>query len=975
MNYLIKSTKNQQKTSSDVVSKSKKKQISSSRMIIKHGNIISTSIKKNYFVKNKKILGIKKYIKTNNKSESNNNTRDSNKKIILNDQYKKEESKGDFDIFDDNSANILKTAGLNNESFSNNNNNSCLKRTLVSSSKNIINNEISTDNLIISNYNTNTNDLRKRKMYSEENSLKYLSVCKSKSNKEIKNNNNDNFNNDTNKKTDITQRCRHKQVKREIYINNINKKNNKIEIKNKDINNCLNSNKKVKKDENSNIEDLSSIYGKLENELLIDYKERDKNYSIPKLKKNNNIIKKHRNLLDLYNDNNQLNRKTNTNNYIIEDKDLQDNYKNNRGYNNNGCYKNNNIEYFKNLIINNYIKNIKSTHLNNSENTINNNNNNNSVSNKYNQMKSNEDLNEFRKINNYNVEQNKHKNKSKNDSLYSNINNNILDNKNKKLYRKIKNQNIIRNYDFINSNNTEKKHKDNDICFDENELDENTLSISNGKYVENKKCQTMINKVLHFETSSNELFNHFRVNTNNNISTSINNMSFLNKNQSTKRMNDKKNSCNTIIDSNYNNINYKINNNNNNNINGKIKNINIIKKNNIEYNMSKKEIKLKDENLLKKCYTDVLIDNNRGGKNIFKEFNNNNEDNKSSEESSTTSFKMDKNIINESKNLMMIKKIRNLNNQNNNKKNFFHKIFQCKEFKKLLLSFCDLNLLNKICLLSKQIYKYMKPLIYNKINSMIYNPNKMNRNLKIKKYLMEQFSPLSKFSPAIIRKKYTDLIFENNHKYDTEIKKDLTRTFPDNILFKYGNSYYNKLYHILTAFSNYNKNIGYAQGINFLAANIIYFFDEEIEEFIFLDALIHKFDLDKILCTTNSNFFIKKLKDINNFIIQRLPKLNEYLENMALNCEFFTTNWILTLFSNSMETQFLFYIWDYMIIFGWKFFKCFSVAVLMNFENDILNSTENNINFIKKSIRKSNKFNIDFKNIIFKTLQMIIKEE
>ena len=63
---------------------------------------------------------------------------------------------------------------------------------------------------------------------------------------------------------------------------------------------------------------------------------------------------------------------------------------------------------------------------------------------------------------------------------------------------------------------------------------------------------------------------------------------------------------------------------------------------------------------------------------------------------------------------------------------------------------------------------------------------------------MEQFSSLSKFSPALIRKKYTDLQFEKNHKYDTEIKKDLTRTFPDNILFKYGNSYYNKLYHILT---------------------------------------------------------------------------------------------------------------------------------------------------------------------------------
>ena len=96
---------------------------------------------------------------------------------------------------------------------------------------------------------------------------------------------------------------------------------------------------------------------------------------------------------------------------------------------------------------------------------------------------------------------------------------------------------------------------------------------------------------------------------------------------------------------------------------------------------------------------------------------------------------------------------------------------------------------------------------------------------------------------------------------------------------------------------------------------------------------------------------------------------------MQLNYEFFTTNWILTLFSNSMDTKYLFYVWDYMIIFGWKFFKCFVVAILMNFENDILNSTQNNINFIKKTMLKNNKFDINFKSIIIKTLQMLIKEE
>jgi hypothetical protein len=454
-------------------------------------------------------------------------------------------------------------------------------------------------------------------------------------------------------------------------------------------------------------------------------------------------------------------------------------------------------------------------------------------------------------------------------------------------------------------------------------------------------------------------------------------MSFLNKNQSTKSMKDKKKSCNNII-----NRNYIGNHSSNNNV--TVNNINVIIKNNIDYNLKKKKKRI-NEPILKKCNTDVIIENNNTEKkeNISPKNDNKNyelffyqEDSSDnnvinqeyySSESSTTSIKVSKNHTN--KNIMIHKKFRVVNYSN---KRMFYKVFQCQEFKKYLLDFCDIHLLNKICLLSKQIYNFFKPLIYKKINHIIYNSNKNSKNLKIKKYLMEKFSPLSKLSNALIRKKYTDLKFENNHVYDAEIKKDLTRTFPDNILFKYGNNYYNKLYHVLTAFSNYNKNIGYTQGLNFLAAHILYFFDEEIDEFIFLESLIHKFDLDKIL--SDNNFFMKKMEDINNFIKYKLPKLSRYLNEMKLNYEFFTTNWVLTLLANSMETKHLFYVWDYMIVFGWKFFKCFVVVVMMNFENEILNASQNNLTFIMKNMLKNEQFNSNFKLIIIKTIQMLIKE-
>ena len=80
-----------------------------------------------------------------------------------------------------------------------------------------------------------------------------------------------------------------------------------------------------------------------------------------------------------------------------------------------------------------------------------------------------------------------------------------------------------------------------------------------------------------------------------------------------------------------------------------------------------------------------------------------------------------------------------------------------------------------------------------------------------------------------------------------------------------------------------------------------------------MDAIINKFELDKIFL--NNQFLKKKLEKINLLLLEKLPKLNKFLSNIKLNFDVFITSWILTLFSNSMETEYLSIIWDFIIIF------------------------------------------------------------
>ena len=315
-------------------------------------------------------------------------------------------------------------------------------------------------------------------------------------------------------------------------------------------------------------------------------------------------------------------------------------------------------------------------------------------------------------------------------------------------------------------------------------------------------------------------------------------------------------------------------------------------------------------------------------------------------------------------------KNKNIQNQNKiiNKKKIINTLenilFLNKEYITTIFNYFDLQMINTFTLINKKYYNRFKFIINEKIKNKIlefYKEKTKIYNNNIKLSLMQK-SSLSKISPILLHKKYIDLLLENNNKYDKEIQKDLTRTFPDNISFKYGNNNYNKLYHLLTVYSLYNQNIGYAQGINFLAAHTILLFEKEEEGFIFFDALLQRFEFEKLLGVENE--LHNKLYNIGLYLKKFCPEISSYLERMNLSHEFFTTNWMITLFSNSMEERYLFIVWDFLIIYGWKFFRYFVVSILNIYKNNILEEEQNNLTFFMKNILKNEQFKVKFKDII-----------
>jgi len=324
-------------------------------------------------------------------------------------------------------------------------------------------------------------------------------------------------------------------------------------------------------------------------------------------------------------------------------------------------------------------------------------------------------------------------------------------------------------------------------------------------------------------------------------------------------------------------------------------------------------------------------------------------------------------------------KIKKINQSNGKKNNIKYLLFLDENCLLNIIPFLDIEKINTLCTINKRCFKIFKPIIDKIIKSKILNYYSNSPIIyinKIKLSLMS-YSPLSKLSPLLLHKKFVDLLLENNQRYDQEIKKDLTRTLPDNSSFKKGNINYNKLYHLLTVYSLYNQKIGYAQGINFLAANIIILMEKEKEEksLMFFDGFLKKLQFENLMGLGVGGVLEKYLNQLGTNLNKYCPEIVIFLKNSNLCHEFFSTNWILTLFANSMESEYLFIIWDFLIIFGWKFFMCFIVSVLNLNKKEIIGEEQNNLTYFMKNILKNKKFKENFNNIIDKSFSLMEKEE
>ena len=121
----------------------------------------------------------------------------------------------------------------------------------------------------------------------------------------------------------------------------------------------------------------------------------------------------------------------------------------------------------------------------------------------------------------------------------------------------------------------------------------------------------------------------------------------------------------------------------------------------------------------------------------------------------------------------------------------------------------------------------------------------------------------------------------------------------------------------------------------------------------------------------NDKKILHKLNEFNNILNKYVPDIIKFFEDKQVSHDFFTTKWIITLFSTSIERSYLVIIWCFIIIFKWKFIYSYIIQILKKYKDNIFSSSESQLCFKMKNILNNKEFKNDFNEIIHNTINFM----
>ncbi|KAM8924151.1 TBC1 domain family member 12-like [Pelodytes ibericus] len=166
------------------------------------------------------------------------------------------------------------------------------------------------------------------------------------------------------------------------------------------------------------------------------------------------------------------------------------------------------------------------------------------------------------------------------------------------------------------------------------------------------------------------------------------------------------------------------------------------------------------------------------------------------------------------------------------------------------------------------------------------------------------------------------------------IKLDISRTFPSLYIFQKGGPYHDLLHSVLGAYTCYRPDVGYVQGMSFIAAVLILNL-EEADAFIAFANLLNK-PCQLAFFRVDHSMMLKYFAAFEVFFEENLPKLFLHFNAYGLTPDLYLIDWIFTLYSKSLPLDLACRVWDVFCRDGEEFLFRTALGILRLYEDILL---------------------------------------
>lgn len=188
-------------------------------------------------------------------------------------------------------------------------------------------------------------------------------------------------------------------------------------------------------------------------------------------------------------------------------------------------------------------------------------------------------------------------------------------------------------------------------------------------------------------------------------------------------------------------------------------------------------------------------------------------------------------------------------------------------------------------------------------------------------------------------------------KYLKVIDEDLNRTYSELGVFRFGSKLYQPLKNVLMAFVLLRPDLGYVQGMSYVAGSLLLHFGSELETFVSFANIMgreellfnfYSFDMDKVNVTFH--VFMRLMKE-------KLPNLHEKFVETGISCSIFLFEWVVAAYSNIFNLDISARIWDNFFYYGDFFILKTALAICLCLDQKTNQESFENIVLLVKNVK------------------------